>query len=58
MVLAYWGEYEALMELIRKGERLSFERWGRGGKAGDGVEVRTMRQLRENLAALWVGFDE
>ncbi len=57
MDVAYWGEYEAVMESIRTGELLAFERWGQGGRR-DGEEVRAMQMLRRELAALWVGFAE
>lgn len=56
MEVAYWGEYEALMESIRTGEVLSFERWGKGMRH-DGAEIRAMQQLRQGLMALWVGFE-
>lgn len=45
MDVAYWGEYEAVMESIRTGELLAFERWGQGGRR-DGEEVRAMQMLR------------
>ena len=56
MDLAYQGEYLALMESLRTGERLALERWGKG-KRRDGGEVRAMQQLRMGLDALWVGFE-
>ena len=57
MDLAYQGEYLALMESLRTGERLALERWGKG-KRRDGGEVRNMQMLRRELESLWVGFGE
>lgn len=54
---AYWGEYMAVMESIRTGERLALERWGKGSRH-NWDEVRVMQMLRRELAALWVGFQE
>lgn len=57
MDVAFQGEYLALMESIRRGEVLSFERWGKGGRHGGG-EIRAMQMLRRELESLWVGFTE
>ncbi len=54
--VAFWGEYDALMEALRKGEKKSLERWGRGATAHDRQESEAMRQLRWGVEALWVGF--
>lgn len=60
LMAAYWAEYLALMEEERVLEKLSLARWGRpaesGQGAGVGVETQAMRQLRQELAALRVGF--
>jgi len=59
---AYWAEYGELMESIRRGERLAYERWGRvrGGVMPryDAVETSAMRQLRMGLDSYWVGFED
>ena len=58
----WWGAYATLMECMRRGEMMAFERWGRveGGMLprADGVEIRSMEQLTMGLEALWVGFGE
>jgi hypothetical protein len=49
----FWAEYLALQEMWRMGEALTLARWGRGQREG---ATREMRQLRQELAALLVGF--
>lgn len=57
-----WGAYAAVMETLRRGEKLAFERWGRaeGGMATavDEAEIRAMEHLRMGLEALWAGFGD
>jgi hypothetical protein len=48
----FWAEYLALQETWRMGEALTLARWGRGQRAG------ATRQLRQELAALLVGFGQ
>lgn len=58
----WWGAYATLMECMRRGEVMAFERWGkvegRMMPAGDWDEVRSMEQLTMGLEALWAGFGE
>jgi len=58
----WWGAYAGLMECMRRGEMLAYERWGKveGGMmpAGDGVEIQSMEHLRMGLEALWAGFGD
>ena len=54
---AYWGRYQWLQELWRRGERLTLARWGRADEPRM-AEEQAMRQLGQQLAALLVGFDE
>lgn len=58
----WWRAYAGLMECMRRGETMAFERWGRveGGMPprADGAEIRSMEQLTMGLEALWMGFGE
>lgn len=58
----YWAAYGGLMESIRRGERLTFERWGqvREGRMprADAASVAMMRQLMMSLDDLWFGFED
>lgn len=54
---AYWGRYQWLQELWRRGERLTLARWGRADEPRMGEE-QAMRQLGQELEALLVGFNE
>lgn len=51
----FWAEYLALQQTWRLGETLTLDRWGRGLRAG---ATQEMRQLRQELAALLVGFGQ
>lgn len=51
----FWAEYLALQQTWRMGETLTLDRWGRGPRAGATQEIR---QLRQQLAALLVGFEQ
>ena len=54
----YWGRYQWLQELWRRGERLTLARWGRPSLNPSQGEEQAMRQLGQELEALLVGFDE
>lgn len=54
----YWGEYSCLQETLRRIEKRVSKAWGAQVVTPPMASARTMKQLRQELEALEVGFGE
>lgn len=57
-LMVYWGEYSCLQETLRRLEKRASKAWGGQVTTPIMASASAMKQLRMELEALEVGFDE